>query len=177
MTPDLVALSVGIVPDGTEELSKLLKVPLTDDKFFLEAHVKLRPVELPVDGVYVCGLAHGPKPLDETIAQAQAAAAKAAIPLVKGHVSVAPIVSSVDQEHVSAAACASACVRSRPLKWSRSTRSARPRPLPPPARPAASAPATVRPLPFPWADLPMNRSMPRLAAFGEVREKETAEVA
>ena len=98
MTPDLVALSVGIVPDGTEDLSKLLKAPLTDDKFFLEAHVKLRPVELPVDGVYVCGLAHGPKPLDETIAQAQAAAAKAAIPLVKGSVSVDPIVSFVDEE-------------------------------------------------------------------------------
>ena len=61
MTPDLVALSVGIVPDGTEDLSKLLKAPLTEDKFFLEAHVKLRPVELPVDGVYVCGLAHGSK--------------------------------------------------------------------------------------------------------------------
>lgn len=98
MTPDLVALSVGIVPDGTEGLSKLLKAPLTDDKFFLEAHVKLRPVELPVDGVYVCGLAHGPKPVDETIAQAQAAAAKAAIPLVKGLVSVDPIVSSVDED-------------------------------------------------------------------------------
>lgn len=98
ITPDLVTLSVGIVPDGTEELSKLLKAPLTDDKFFLEAHVKLRPVELPVAGVYVCGLAHGPKPLDETIAQAQAAAAKAAIPLVKGHVSVDPIVSKVNED-------------------------------------------------------------------------------
>jgi len=98
MNPDLVALSVGIVPDGTENLSKLLKAPLTDDKFFLEAHVKLRPVELPVAGVYVCGLAHGPKPVDETIAQAQAAAAKAAIPLVKGSVSVDPIVSSVDED-------------------------------------------------------------------------------
>ncbi|MCW5205029.1 CoB--CoM heterodisulfide reductase iron-sulfur subunit A family protein, partial [Desulfobulbus sp. N2] len=50
MTPELVALSVGIVPDGTEDLSKLLKAPLTDDRFFLEAHVKLRPVELPVSG-------------------------------------------------------------------------------------------------------------------------------
>ncbi len=110
MTPDLVALSVGIVPDGTEELSKLLKAPLTDDKFFLEAHVKLRPVELPVDGVYVCGLAHGPKPVDETIAQAQAAAAKAAMPLVKGSVSVDPIVSFVDQETcIGCGICASLC--------------------------------------------------------------------
>ncbi len=110
ITPDLVALSVGIVPDSTEELSKLLKAPLTDDKFFLEAHVKLRPVELPVDGMYVCGLAHGPKPLDETISQAQAAAAKAAQPLVKGCVSVAPIVSSVDQEQcIGCSLCASLC--------------------------------------------------------------------
>jgi heterodisulfide reductase subunit A len=98
LTPDLVALSVGIVPDGTEDLSKLLKAPLTEDNFFLEAHVKLRPVELPVAGVFVCGLAHGPKPVDETIAQAQAAAAKAAIPLVKGSVTVDPIVSKVDQD-------------------------------------------------------------------------------
>ncbi len=110
ISPDLLALSVGIVPDGTEDLSKLLKAPLTDDKFFLEAHVKLRPVELPVDGVYVCGLAHGPKPVDETIAQAQAAAAKAAIPLVKGSVSVDPIVSSVDEKTcIGCGLCVSLC--------------------------------------------------------------------
>ncbi len=110
ITPDLLALSVGIVPDGTEDLSKLLKAPLTDDKFFLEAHVKLRPVELPVDGVYVCGLAHGPKPVDETIAQAQAAGAKAAIPLVKGSVSVDPIVSSVDENTcIGCGLCVSLC--------------------------------------------------------------------
>jgi heterodisulfide reductase subunit A len=91
-------------------LSKLLKVPLTDDKFFLEAHVKLRPVELPVSGVYVCGLAHGPKPLDETIAQAQAAAAKAAIPLVKGYVSVDPIVSKVNEDAcIGCGLCVSLC--------------------------------------------------------------------
>ena len=110
MHPDMVALSVGIVPDGTEDLSKLLKAPLTDDRFFLEAHVKLRPVELPVSGVYVCGLAHGPKPVDETIAQAQAAAAKAAIPLVKGSVSIDPIVSVVEQEKcIGCGICASLC--------------------------------------------------------------------
>ncbi len=108
--PDLLALSVGIVPEGTEELSLMLKAPLTDDKFFLEAHVKLRPVELPVDGIYVCGLAHGPKPLDETIAQAQAAAAKASMPMVHGHVSVAPIVSRVDQQTcIGCGLCVSLC--------------------------------------------------------------------
>ncbi len=98
VSPELLALSVGIVPEGTETLSKLLKVPVTADDFFLEAHVKLRPVELAVDGVYVCGLAHSPKPLDEVIVQAQAAAAKAAIPLVRGSVSVEPIVSHVDKD-------------------------------------------------------------------------------
>ena len=96
--PDAIVLSVGIVPDGTETLSKLLKAPLTADEFFLEAHVKLRPVELSVDGVYVCGLAHSPKPIDETIVQAQAAGGKAAMPLVKGNVKVAPIVSEVDKD-------------------------------------------------------------------------------
>jgi len=96
LAPDLLVLSTGMVPEGTEELSRLLKVPVNEDKFFLEAHVKLRPVELPVSGVYLCGLAHSPKPVDEIIVQAQAAAAKAAIPLVKGKVTVEPTVSSVD---------------------------------------------------------------------------------
>jgi len=59
--------------------------------------VKLRPVELPLEGIYFCGLAHGPKPLNESIAQAKAAAAKAAIPLAKGKAAVAPIVSRVDK--------------------------------------------------------------------------------
>jgi heterodisulfide reductase subunit A len=101
---------VGIVPQSTEILSKLLKVPVTEQKFFMEAHVKLRPVEMPVAGVYVCGLAHSPKPLNETIVQAQAAAAKAAMPLVKGSVSVEPIVSHVDQEAcIGCGLCASLC--------------------------------------------------------------------
>lgn len=110
MSPDLVALSVGIVPQGTEILSKLLKVPVTADKFFMEAHVKLRPVEMPVDGVYVCGLAHSPKPLDETVVQAQAAAAKAAMPLIKGEVKVAPIVSTINKEEcIGCGLCVSLC--------------------------------------------------------------------
>ena len=110
VNPDLVVLSVGIVPQGSEVLSKLLKVPITADKFFLEAHVKLRPVEMPVDGVYVCGLAHSPKPLDETVVQAHAAAAKAAMPLVKGMVKVDPIVSHVDKEAcIGCGLCVSLC--------------------------------------------------------------------
>jgi heterodisulfide reductase subunit A len=110
ISPDLIVLSVGIVPEDTENLSKLLKIPVNENKFYLEAHVKLRPVELSVDGVYVCGLAHSPKPLDEVIVQAQAAAAKASIPLIKGFVSVEPIVSSVDKEIcIGCGICASLC--------------------------------------------------------------------
>jgi heterodisulfide reductase subunit A len=98
LDPELLVLSVGIVPGDVRELSKALKVPLTKDGFFLEAHPKLRPVEFSVDGIYLCGLAHSPKPICESIAQAKAAAGKACIQLAKGHVAVEPIVSSVDQE-------------------------------------------------------------------------------
>lgn len=110
VSPDLIVLSVGIVPEDTENLSKLLKIPVNENKFYLEAHVKLRPVELAVAGVYVCGLAHSPKPLDEVIVQAQAAAAKASIPLIKGFVSVEPIVSSIDKDIcIGCGICASLC--------------------------------------------------------------------
>ena len=94
----LVVLSVGIAPDGNEALAKVLKTPLTPEGFFLEAHVKLQPVELASEGIYFCGLAHGPKSLDESIAQAKAAAAKAAIPMAKGKAAVAPIVSRVNKD-------------------------------------------------------------------------------
>jgi heterodisulfide reductase subunit A len=110
INPKLIVLSVGIVPEGTETLSKMLKAPVTANEFFLEAHVKLRPVELAVEGVYVCGLAHGPKPIDETIVQAQAAAAKAAMPLVKGTVKVAPTVSVIDKDVcIGCGICVSVC--------------------------------------------------------------------
>ncbi len=106
----LVVLSTGIAPGENEELSKVVKAPLTSDGFFLEAHAKLRPVEVAVDGVYLCGLAHGPKSLEESIAQAKAAAAKAAIPLAKGKVAVAPIVSRVNQDAcIGCGICESLC--------------------------------------------------------------------
>ena len=95
---DHLNLATAIVPGGQEKLSKMLKVPLTDDGFFLEAHVKLRPVDFATDGVFVCGLAHYPKPIEESIAQAQAAAARAANLLVKDYVEVEPIVSVIDQD-------------------------------------------------------------------------------
>jgi heterodisulfide reductase subunit A len=97
LKPDLLVLSPAIVSRENGELSRLLKIPLTQDGFFLEAHAKLRPVDFAVDGIFLCGLAHFPKPVDESIAQAAAASARAAIPLAKGKVDVEPIVSSVEQ--------------------------------------------------------------------------------
>jgi heterodisulfide reductase subunit A len=75
---DLVALSVGVAPNPENEaIGKMLKVPTNQDGFFLEAHVKLRPVDFATDGVFVCGLAHSPKTFDETVAQAHAAVSRA----------------------------------------------------------------------------------------------------
>lgn len=77
LEPDLVVLAAAIEPNQNQELAQLYKVPLNDDGFFLEAHMKLRPVDFATDGVFLAGLAHYPKPLDESIAQAKAAAARA----------------------------------------------------------------------------------------------------
>jgi len=96
---DLVVLSAPLVqnPDALQ-LSKLLKVPLGQDKFFFEAHVKLRPVDFATDGIFLCGTAHGPKDIGESIAQGYAAASRATIPLAKGYVRSEPIISSVNEE-------------------------------------------------------------------------------
>ena len=110
-TPDLLVLSVGILPpSGREELAKALKVPCNEDGFFLEAHVKLRPVEFATEGVFVCGLAHSPKPLSENIGQAQAAAAKAAVILSKESVVSGGYVAEIDKSICQGCAlCAQAC--------------------------------------------------------------------
>jgi heterodisulfide reductase subunit A len=79
LNPDLLVLSTPIIPpQGAAELATQLKLPLDMDGFFLEAHVKLRPVDFSAEGIFMAGMAHYPKFLDETIAQAQAAASRAA---------------------------------------------------------------------------------------------------
>jgi len=95
---DYLNLATAIVPRPVEGLAKMLKVPLNEDGFFLEAHIKLRPVDFSTDGVFVCGLAHYPKPIEESIAQAQAAAGRAARLLSQKTIDVEPIVSVVDQD-------------------------------------------------------------------------------
>lgn len=76
--PDVVVLSAATIPNpGNKHVAEMLKVPLTKDGSFLEAHMKLRPVDFATEGVFLCGMAHSPKYVDESIAQACAAAARA----------------------------------------------------------------------------------------------------
>ena len=90
---DIVVLATPLVPrDDAGELSKMLKVPLDEDRFFLEAHVKLRPVDFATDGIYVCGTARWPATTRECVEQALGAAARASIPLLRGEVEVEPAV-------------------------------------------------------------------------------------
>ncbi len=96
---DLLVLSAATVPaPGNEELAKLLKVPLNQDGFFLEAHVKLRPVDFATEGIFLAGMAHSPKSIDEAIGQAQAAAGRAVVILSKDTYTAEPIVASVNEE-------------------------------------------------------------------------------
>ena len=96
---DLLVLSNPIIPDpGTKKLANLLKCSTDMDGFFMEAHVKLRPVDFAADGIFMAGLAHYPKFLDETIAQAQAAASRAARVLSLDKILTNSRVAQVDPE-------------------------------------------------------------------------------
>ncbi len=96
--PDLLVLSAAVVPnEGSRELADMLKFSCTLEGFFLEAHVKLQPVDFPAEGLFLAGTAHYPKLLDETIAQAGAAAARAARILSKDQLDVGGVVATVDQ--------------------------------------------------------------------------------
>ncbi|MGB9778311.1 MAG: FAD-dependent oxidoreductase [Candidatus Bathyarchaeales archaeon] len=97
--PDLVILSAATIPNpDNKRVAEMLKVPLTKDGFFLEAHMKLRPVDFATDGVFLCGMAHSPKYIDESIAQACAAAARATTILSKPTLEMEGIVASVNED-------------------------------------------------------------------------------
>jgi heterodisulfide reductase subunit A-like polyferredoxin len=113
--PDLIALATAIEPNANEELGKLFKVPVNEDGFFMEAHAKLRPVDFATDGVFLCGLAHYPKPIDESIAQAQAAACRAAAILSKRTIHFAGTVAYTSAPDCSACGtCVNICPYSAP---------------------------------------------------------------
>ena len=112
MDSDLVVLSTPLVQhEEGRKLSPVLKVPLGADGFFFEAHPKLRPVDFMSDGIFVCGTAHGPKDLPESIAQAYAAASRAAIPMALGKTKAGAVKASVDKDIcVNCDACVVSCI-------------------------------------------------------------------
>ncbi len=108
---DIVALAAAIIPsEATKEIAGLFKVTLNPDGFFKEAHVKLRPVEFGTDGVYLCGLAHYPKFIQETVNQAYGAAGRVLTLLTRDTVVASGSVARVDENRcVSCGACITAC--------------------------------------------------------------------
>jgi heterodisulfide reductase subunit A-like polyferredoxin len=111
VSTDLLALSAGMVPADTDELASILKLPRNEQGFFLEAHVKLRPVDLANDGIFLCGTAHGPKLITESISQAYAAASRASTFLSQPEIILSAVTAKVDQDRC--AACL-ICVRACP---------------------------------------------------------------
>ena len=107
---DLLALSTPVTAEHNRHLAQTLKVPLTADGFFMEAHLKLRPVDFANDGVFLCGLAHYPKPMRETISQAEAAAARAATILSRDTIVSSAAVCDIDPERCTGCGlCARQC--------------------------------------------------------------------
>ncbi|MDR1870942.1 MAG: FAD-dependent oxidoreductase [Deltaproteobacteria bacterium] len=99
--PDYAVLAAAIVSGRETDLGMKFKVPLDEDGWFFEAHQKLRPVDFATDGMFMAGLAHYPKPMDEVVAQAQAAAARAVTVLTQPKMTVGGIVAEIDQNRCS----------------------------------------------------------------------------
>ncbi len=107
---DLVNLLTAIEPAQNDKISECYKIPLNAENFFMEAHAKLRPVEFANDGIFLCGLAHYPKAIEESISQAMAAASRATTVLAKDSIQVSPLVSQVDAERcIGCGLCAEVC--------------------------------------------------------------------
>jgi heterodisulfide reductase subunit A-like polyferredoxin len=111
INPDLVVLASGISPNANKNLFEKFKVPVNNEGFLVEAHAKLRPVDFASDGLFVAGLAHYPKPLEESIAQARASVARAMTILSRDSLKVGGVVAEVTPEKC--AVCLT-CVRGCP---------------------------------------------------------------
>jgi heterodisulfide reductase subunit A len=111
LRPDLLVLAAAVVPNANKDLFELFKVPVNAEGFLVEAHAKLRPVDLASEGIFMAGLVHAPKSLDESIAQARAAVSRAATILSKDTIWVGGVVAEVDPDRC--AACLT-CVRTCP---------------------------------------------------------------
>jgi heterodisulfide reductase subunit A-like polyferredoxin len=113
VSADLLALSAGMVAEDTEELASIVKLARTAEGHFMEAHVKLRPVDMATEGIFVCGTAHSPKLLHESISQALAAASRATTFLSQPQLTLSAVTAQVEED-----LCASCliCVRSCPYQ-------------------------------------------------------------
>jgi len=114
MHPDLLSLSMAIEPsEGTEKLANMLDVPLSGEGFFMEAHLKMRPMDMAREGIFLCGMAHYPKFIEECITNAQAAAGRAITILSTPQMYIGGVVSVVDQSKC--VGCLT-CVRTCPFE-------------------------------------------------------------
>jgi len=112
---DMVALATAIIPYGDEKLANFFKVPMNEDGFFIEKHAKLGPSEFATDGTFLCGMAHYPKPIDESIAQAKAAVARAVTLLSKDSIFSSGTIAEVESMKCAACGvCVSVCPYSAP---------------------------------------------------------------
>jgi len=112
---DLVCLASAILPNREEQLAQMFKVPINEDGFFVERHAKLGPSEFATDGVFLCGMAHYPKPLDEAVAHGQAAASRAVTLLARKTINTSGQVARTDPASCSSCGiCVSVCPYSAP---------------------------------------------------------------
>ena len=112
ISADLLCLSAGMVPEDTEELSSILKLQRNPEGYFLEAHVKLRPMDMVTEGVFVCGTAHSPMLISEAATQARAAASRVTTFLAQPNLTLSAVTAKVDADKC--AACL-VCVRACPF--------------------------------------------------------------
>ncbi len=111
IAPDLLVLATAVLPNENKDLFDLFKVPINAEGFLVEAHAKLRPVDFGSEGIFMAGLAHYPKPLDECIAQARASVSRVMTILSRDSIMVGGVVAEVDPDKC--AVCVT-CVRTCP---------------------------------------------------------------
>ena len=112
---DLLVLATAVVPSGAGQLATFFKIPVSESGFFIEAHAKLRPVDFATDGIFLCGLAHYPKPIDESIEQALAAASRASGLIATGKVFASGTVADINPMWCSGCGvCVAICPYSAP---------------------------------------------------------------
>ena len=145
VSADLLALSAGMVAEDTEELASIVKLARTAEGHFMEAHVKLRPVDMATEGIFVCGTAHSPKLLHESISQAFAAASRATTFLSQPQLTLSAVTAQVEADLVRHVSSASGPVR---IRCRESTKTVSVKSMWPYATDAVSVRRNVRPRPL-----------------------------